>query len=126
MIQIIDTHTHLYLPEFDNDRDEAVQRAIVSGVKMMLMPNIDIHSVDQMILCEEQYPGICFSMTGLHPIRVLIPLPGEQRSTSLPRRFFALIFPVTPPGLTHPPGKIHRQPGPLQIRRNCGLSPRKA
>jgi TatD DNase family protein len=70
MIQLIDTHTHLYLPEFDNDRDEAVQRSVDSGVIKMLMPNIDIHTVDQMIYCEASYPGICFSMTGLHPTSV--------------------------------------------------------
>ena len=27
-MQLIDTHTHLYLPEFDTDRDEVVNRAV--------------------------------------------------------------------------------------------------
>ncbi len=31
-MQLIDTHTHLYLPEFDNDRDETVNRAMSNGV----------------------------------------------------------------------------------------------
>jgi TatD DNase family protein len=66
----IDTHTHLYLPEFDEDRDEAVERAVGSGVNMMLMPNIDIHSVDKMLEAENRYKGICYSMMGLHPTSV--------------------------------------------------------
>jgi TatD DNase family protein len=66
-MQFIDTHTHLYLPEFDNDRDLAVERAMNKNVGKLLMPNIDIHSVDSMIASENRYPGICYSMIGLHP-----------------------------------------------------------
>lgn len=70
MMQLIDTHTHLYLPEFDNDRDEVVERAVNNGVVKMLMPNIDIQSVDRMLFAENRYPGICYSMIGLHPTSV--------------------------------------------------------
>ncbi|HAM11491.1 MAG: hypothetical protein A2X05_13555 [Bacteroidetes bacterium GWE2_41_25] len=66
----IDTHTHLYLPEFSEDRDEAVDRAISTGVSAMLMPNIDIHSVGRMMETENRYKSICYSMIGLHPTSV--------------------------------------------------------
>lgn len=66
----IDTHTHLYLPEFDADRDEAVARALDCGVVKMFMPNIDSGSIGQMLGVEERYPGICRSMLGLHPTSV--------------------------------------------------------
>jgi TatD DNase family protein len=69
-MQLIDTHTHLYLPEFDTDRDEVVKRAIGSGISKMLLPNIDIQSVDQMMSSVNRYPGICYPMTGLHPTSV--------------------------------------------------------
>lgn len=69
-MQLIDTHTHLYLPEFDHDRDEVVARSVDSGVVKLLMPNIDIHSVDHMLAAERNYAGICFSMSGLHPTSV--------------------------------------------------------
>jgi TatD DNase family protein len=69
-MQLIDTHTHLYLPEFDEDRDEVVSRAIGSGITKMLLPNIDINSIDQMIAAVNRYPGICFPMAGLHPTSV--------------------------------------------------------
>jgi TatD DNase family protein len=67
---IIDTHTHLYLPEFDEDRDEAVKRAVENGISKMLMPNIDMHSVEAMLSAEKRYHGICYSMIGLHPASV--------------------------------------------------------
>lgn len=69
-MQLIDTHTHLYLPEFDNDRDEVVERAIENHVVKLLMPNIDNYSFDAMITAENRYPGICYSMIGLHPTSV--------------------------------------------------------
>lgn len=69
-MQLIDTHTHLYLPEFDSDRDEMVNRAISSGVVKLLMPNINIHSVGQVHAAADRYKGICLPMTGLHPTSV--------------------------------------------------------
>ena len=69
-MQLIDTHTHLYLPEFDTDRDEVVNRAVGDGISKMLMPNIDIQSVDQMLSVVNRYPGICYPMIGLHPTSV--------------------------------------------------------
>jgi len=69
-MKLIDTHTHLYLPEFDADRDEMVERAISSGVVKLLMPNIDIKSVDPMLSAAERYEGICHPMIGLHPTSV--------------------------------------------------------
>jgi TatD DNase family protein len=69
-MQLIDTHTHLYLPEFDTDRDEVVNRAIGNGIVKMLLPNIDLQSVDQMLSVVNKYPGICSPMSGLHPTSV--------------------------------------------------------
>ena len=69
-MQLIDTHTHLYLPEFDSDRDEVVSRAIGNGIVKMLLPNIDLQSVDQMLSAVNRYPDICYPMTGLHPTSV--------------------------------------------------------
>lgn len=69
-MQLIDTHTHLYLPEFKDDRDEVVKRAVNNNIVKLLMPNIDMDSVDAMISCENRYIGICYSMIGLHPTSV--------------------------------------------------------
>ena len=70
-MQLIDTHTHLYLPEFDSDRDEMVARAFSSGVVKLLMPNIDSGSIGKMLAAADRYKGICYPMIGLHPTSVL-------------------------------------------------------
>ena len=69
-MRLIDTHTHIYLPEFDSDRDEVIERALKNGVEKLLMPNIDAASVEQMLRVQKKYPEICFPMTGLHPTSV--------------------------------------------------------
>jgi len=69
-MQLIDTHTHLYLPEFDHDRDEMVKRAVSSGISRLLMPDIDKNSSDLMLKAAEEYQGICIPMAGLHPTSV--------------------------------------------------------
>lgn len=69
-MQLVDTHTHLYLPEFDSDRDEMISRALDCGVEKLLMPNIDVRSVDAMLSAANRYKGICLPMIGLHPTSV--------------------------------------------------------
>jgi TatD DNase family protein len=69
-MHFIDTHTHLYLPEFDADRDDAVTRALSKGVSKMLLPNIDVQSVNSMLSAVTRYSGICYPMAGLHPTSV--------------------------------------------------------
>lgn len=67
---MIDTHAHIYASEFDNDRDEVIQRALSQGVEKILLPNIDLDSIKPMLATEALYPDICRSMMGLHPCYV--------------------------------------------------------
>ena len=64
---MIDTHSHIYEPEFDADRDEVVQRAREAGVEHILLPNINAGSVEPMLDLCRRYPGYCSPMLGLHP-----------------------------------------------------------
>lgn len=66
-MQFVDTHTHLFSPSFDEDRTEIVQRAIKAGVETMLLPNIDVESIEPMYNLCAQFPQNCFPMMGLHP-----------------------------------------------------------
>jgi len=66
----IDTHTHLYLEEFDPDREDTIRRSISSGTLKMLLPNIDSSSWDSMLQLCKQFPNNCFPMAGLHPTSV--------------------------------------------------------
>lgn len=65
-----DTHAHIYLDDFDVDREDMLNRAYGQGVKKIYMPNIDHTSIDRMLELEEQSKGSCFSMMGLHPCSV--------------------------------------------------------
>ena len=69
-MQLIDTHNHIYLPEFDTDRDDVIKRAVDAGVTCLLLPNIDTTSVSPMMESVEKYKGFCLPMIGLHPTSV--------------------------------------------------------
>lgn len=66
-MSLIDTHTHLYSEQFNDDRHAMVQRALASGVELLLMPNIDLESVGPMHALEDAFPTSLRSMMGLHP-----------------------------------------------------------
>lgn len=70
MLRLIDTHSHIYEPEFDDDRSEVVERAIAAGVDRMLLPAIDTHSHRRLLDMARAYPSNCFPMMGLHPTSV--------------------------------------------------------
>lgn len=65
-----DTHAHLYLEEFDTDRDQVMQRAGQAGVNHLFLPNIDSGSVSQMLGLCSSWPHLCYPMMGLHPTSV--------------------------------------------------------
>lgn len=66
----IDTHSHLYLPQFDNDRNQCIERAVDKGVDKIVLPNIDAESISALNNMLEQYSEICCGLMGLHPTHV--------------------------------------------------------
>jgi TatD DNase family protein len=69
-MRIIDTHTHIYLEDFDADRTQVVQSAMQSGITAMLLPNVDVQTVEPMFQLCDQFPDYAFPMMGLHPSSV--------------------------------------------------------
>jgi TatD DNase family protein len=69
-MQYIDSHSHLYLEEFNKDRAEVISRALGAGVTKILLPNIDKDSISGMLEMVNDYPGICYPMIGVHPCSV--------------------------------------------------------
>ena len=67
---LTDTHTHLYAEQFDEDRVEAIQRAIDLGVSRFFIPAIDSQTTKAMFSLEKQFPKEIFLMMGLHPTHV--------------------------------------------------------
>ena len=67
---ITDTHTHLYSEAFDDDRKEAIEKAIDLGVKRFFIPAIDSTYTESMLRLEKDFPGHMYLMSGLHPTHV--------------------------------------------------------
>lgn len=67
---MIDTHSHIYSEEFDEDRMEVLQRAWDAGVELLLLPDIDSESRARMFDLAKEYPSRCLPMVGLHPTSV--------------------------------------------------------
>lgn len=67
---LIDTHCHVYLEEFDNDRNEVIQRAREAGVERIFMPALDKNHFLRLLDVETAYPGVCRAMAGIHPCYV--------------------------------------------------------
>ena len=63
----IDTHTHMFSEQFKEDRNEIVNKAIKAGVSKMLLPNIDVDSIQPMLELAQSFPENCLPMIGLHP-----------------------------------------------------------
>jgi TatD DNase family protein len=69
-MQIIDTHTHLYLDQFKDDVDQVIQRAFDSGVEKFIFPAIDSSHYKDMHELRNRYPENIYLMSGLHPVSV--------------------------------------------------------
>lgn len=67
---LIDTHTHLFLPEFKEDHSRVISDAVEQGIMKMLLPNVDDTTMDSMLSLADEYPGHCLPMIGLHPTSV--------------------------------------------------------
>lgn len=63
---MIDTHSHIYLPDFDKDRKEVLDRAASEGIKAICMPAIDFNSIKQMEVLHHKDISF-YRMAGIHP-----------------------------------------------------------
>ena len=67
---LIDTHAHIYLPEFEPETDTLLTRAAEAGVTKVLMPAIDTGRHESLLSLEKRNPATCLAMMGLHPCSV--------------------------------------------------------
>lgn len=65
-----DTHTHLYLQEFENGGVDVLSRALDSGVSMMMLPNVDASTLEPMKSLHQKFPDSTWMAAGLHPTEV--------------------------------------------------------
>ncbi len=67
---LVDTHSHLYVSDYNADREETLQRALAAGIEIQLLPAIDSSTHDAMIALAEVHPKNCLPMMGFHPTSV--------------------------------------------------------
>ena len=67
---LIDTHTHLFLPEFKEDLSRVVSDAVEQGIVKMLLPNVDDSTMDSLLSLADEFPANCLPMIGLHTTSV--------------------------------------------------------
>lgn len=67
---LIDTHSHIYSEEFDADRDEAIARAKAVGVSHIVLPNIDLSSIERLSVLTKSDSDYFYVANGLHPTSV--------------------------------------------------------
>lgn len=66
----IDTHSHIFSNEFENNRDAVIKRAQEQGVTKIVLPNIDSSSIESLLRLSTQYEGYCYPLIGIHPTSV--------------------------------------------------------
>lgn len=64
---IYDSHCHLQLPEFDNDRGNVIERAKQAGIKKIMLPAIDLSSAHAAIKLAQTMPDYFEVAVGNHP-----------------------------------------------------------
>jgi TatD DNase family protein len=79
-LQLVDTHCHLDVSEFDADRDAVIARAQAAGVRQMVVPAVDAPHW-------EGLAHLCRSRTGLYPALGMHPVYWQQH---LPEHLGAL------------------------------------
>ena len=67
---IIDTHAHLYAEQFNDDLPEVIEQAKLDGVEKVLLPNIDVYTIDSLKRIWQDNPKFFIPMMGLHPTSV--------------------------------------------------------
>lgn len=118
---ITDTHTHLYSEEFDQDRDEMIQRAINAGVTRFFIPAIDAAATQSMYDLEQNYPDYVFLMMGLHPTYVKDNYLNELQhvETELSKRKFYAVGEI---GIDLYWDKTHLKEQQIAFRRQIQLA----
>lgn len=92
-MQLIDTHSHIFLPEFDSDREEVIFNAKENGVEKILLPNVDDSTTERLMELVSKYPDYCLPMMGLHPTSVKENYKEELEKVEnwlVKRKFYAI------------------------------------
>lgn len=85
-MQLTDTHAHLYLKEFDSDREQVVRKALLNHVSKIILPNIDSSSIEPLKQLHGIFPSVTYPLMGLHPVSVKENYEEELKTIQLELR----------------------------------------
>ena len=115
---LIDTHTHLYLDDFNKDRDLLIKSAVKKNIKKFFLPNIDSKTIDSLINLTKLYPNKCYPMIGLHPCSVNNDYINDFYLFS-----FAKHFIVSPSSFHWWGAWLNQNPNKICVRPSDNLNP---
>ena len=64
---MIDTHIHIDEEAFAPDREEVIARQRESGVEAMIVPGVNVASIETVLEVCHAHPNYCYPALGLHP-----------------------------------------------------------
>jgi TatD DNase family protein len=64
---MIDTHCHIDEEAFEPDREEVIARQQQNGVQAMIVPGVNVASINSVMEVCHAHPGYCYPALGLHP-----------------------------------------------------------
>ncbi len=66
-MKLFDTHAHINLPHYNEDREAVINRMFETGVEKLVIPGVDLETINSAIELAEKYPGKIYSAIGFHP-----------------------------------------------------------
>ena len=69
-MHLIDTHSHIYLKDFEEDIDDVLERCREAQIQKIVLPNIDSKTIPDLHRLTDKYPSVCIPLMGLHPTHV--------------------------------------------------------
>lgn len=70
VMTLIDTHSHLYHEDYTSEIDSIILAAKQDGISHIFLPNIDVDTIEPMLLLADKFPDFCIPLMGLHPTSV--------------------------------------------------------
>ncbi len=69
-MHFIDTHSHMYLPQFNGDIQDCIDRCKEKSVQKVILPNIDSETIQPLLGLTLKDPEFFYPLMGLHPTHV--------------------------------------------------------
>ncbi|MBR6508340.1 MAG: TatD family hydrolase, partial [Paludibacteraceae bacterium] len=67
---MIDTHAHIDDPQYADDLDAFLAQQKAEGVEAILVPGVDVTTIEPVLSVCRRYPDYLFPGIGLHPENV--------------------------------------------------------